>query len=81
MDHQNIAKVLNAGATDTGSPYFVMDLVTGVPITEYCNRNHLIKARRDRLVLIELTFVEAANRLAHHQARLRPSHTACAPLS
>ena len=38
MDHPNIAKVLDAGATDTGRPYFVMELVKGVPITEYCDR-------------------------------------------
>ncbi len=38
MDHPNIAKVLDAGATATGRPYFVMELVTGVSITEYCDR-------------------------------------------
>ena len=37
MDHPNIAKVLDAGATDAGRPYFVMELVQGVPITEYCD--------------------------------------------
>ena len=37
MDHPNIAKVLDAGATDDGRPYFVMELVKGVPITEYCD--------------------------------------------
>src|ERR1700729_342008 len=36
MDHPNIARVLDAGATETGRPYFVMDLVRGIPITEYC---------------------------------------------
>ncbi|MFO1514852.1 MAG: protein kinase [Verrucomicrobiota bacterium] len=41
MDHPNIAKVFEAGATDTGRPYFVMELVRGVPITEYCDRNKL----------------------------------------
>ena len=38
MDHPNIAKVLDAGATESGRPYFVMELVRGVPITEYCDR-------------------------------------------
>ena len=38
MDHPNIAKVLDAGTTDTGRPYFVMELVQGVPITEYCDQ-------------------------------------------
>ena len=41
MDHPNIAKVLDAGATDSGRPYFVMELVKGVPITEYCDEQHL----------------------------------------
>ncbi len=49
MDHPNIAKVLDAGATDTGRPYFVMELVRGVPITEYCDEASL--ATRDRLDL------------------------------
>ena len=44
MDHPNIAKVLDAGATDSGRPYFVMELVKGVPITEYCDRNRLTPA-------------------------------------
>jgi eukaryotic-like serine/threonine-protein kinase len=41
MDHPNIAKVLDAGATDTGRPYFVMELVRGVPITKFCEDNQL----------------------------------------
>ncbi len=41
MDHPNIARVLDAGATETGRPYFVMDLVKGDPIAEYCDRNNL----------------------------------------
>ena len=45
MDHPNIAKVLDAGATDSGRPYFVMELVNGVPITDYCDQNHLATRR------------------------------------
>jgi len=41
MDHPNIAKVLDAGATDTGRPYFVMELVRGIRITDYCDQNNL----------------------------------------
>src|SRR5262249_568949 len=41
MDHPNIARVLDAGATENGRPYFVMELVRGIPITEYCDQNHL----------------------------------------
>ncbi|MCH7592747.1 MAG: protein kinase, partial [Planctomycetes bacterium] len=50
MDHPNIAKVLDAGATETGRPYFVMELVKGVPITEYCDAENL--ATSDRLELL-----------------------------
>jgi serine/threonine protein kinase/tetratricopeptide (TPR) repeat protein len=46
MDHPNIAKVLDASATETGRPYFVMELVTGVSITEYCDKNKLSTPRR-----------------------------------
>jgi serine/threonine protein kinase/tetratricopeptide (TPR) repeat protein len=49
MDHQNIAKVYDAGTTDTARPYFVMELVHGVPITRYCDDNHLTV--RERLEL------------------------------
>ncbi|MGA2247497.1 MAG: protein kinase, partial [Verrucomicrobiota bacterium] len=41
MDHPNIAKVLDAGTTETGRPYFVMELVRGIKITEYCDQNQL----------------------------------------
>jgi len=49
MDHPNIARVLDAGATETGRPYFVMDLVKGDPIVEYCDRQNL--SIRERLEL------------------------------
>src|SRR5262249_46077466 len=41
MDHPNIARVLDAGTTDSGWPYFVMELVKGVPLTTYCDEHHL----------------------------------------
>jgi len=48
MDHPNIAKVLDAGATETGRPYFVMEYVAGLPITDYCDDHHLtIRERLD----------------------------------
>jgi eukaryotic-like serine/threonine-protein kinase len=49
MDHPNIAKVLDAGATETGRPFFVMELVRGIKITDYCDENNL--ATRERLDL------------------------------
>ncbi len=62
MDHPNIAKVLDAGETDTGRPYFVMELVHGVQLTEYCDGQHLLV--RDRLEL----FVSVCQAIQHaHQ--------------
>src|SRR5213593_4338306 len=51
MDHPNIAKVLDAGATETGRPYFVMELVRGVRITEYCDQNNLSTQQRLELFI------------------------------
>ena len=62
MDHPNIAKVFDAGATEQGAPYFVMELVRGVRITEYCDRNRL--PVRDRLGL----FIQVCHAIQHaHQ--------------
>ena len=49
MDHPNIAKVLDAGATETGRPFFVMELVRGIKITDYCDQNNLSTADRLKL--------------------------------
>src|SRR5262249_25515899 len=49
MEHPNIAKVFDGGATEAGRPYFVMELVKGVPITEFCDQHRL--ATRQRLEL------------------------------
>src|SRR3712207_6719698 len=59
MDHPSIAKVLDAGATDAGRPYFVMELVPGVPITAYCDEHRL--PLRDRLGL----FVDVCRAVQH----------------
>jgi eukaryotic-like serine/threonine-protein kinase len=62
MDHPNIAKVFDAGATESGRPYFVMELVTGVSIIEYCNVNKLSTPERLQL------FVQVCNAIQHaHQ--------------
>ena len=62
MDHPNIASVFDGGATDTGRPYFVMELVKGVPITEYCDVNKL--STRERLEL----FMQVCHAVQHaHQ--------------
>jgi serine/threonine protein kinase/WD40 repeat protein len=62
MDHPNIAKVFEAGATETGRPYFVMELVKGIPITRYCDENKL--ATKERLTL----FIQVCQAIQHaHQ--------------
>jgi WD40 repeat protein/serine/threonine protein kinase len=62
MDHPNIARVLDAGATETGRPYFVMELVRGIPITEYCDKSRL--NTRQRLEL----FIQVCHAIQHaHQ--------------
>jgi serine/threonine protein kinase/WD40 repeat protein len=62
MDHPNIAKVLDAGASENGRPFFVMELVRGVKITDYCDQNQLLT--RERLVL----FVQVCQAIQHaHQ--------------
>jgi serine/threonine protein kinase/WD40 repeat protein len=62
MDHPHIAKVLDAGATNTGRPYFVMELVRGVPITEFCDQRRL--STQERLLL----FVDVCRAVQHaHQ--------------
>ena len=62
MEHPNIARVFDGGATDTGRPYFVMELVKGVPITTYCDANKL--STRDRLAL----FIQVCQAVQHaHQ--------------
>jgi serine/threonine protein kinase len=63
MDHPNIAQVLDAGAADSGRPYFVMELVKGAPITEFCDQNRLAPAARLRL------FIDVCHAIqhAHHK--------------
>ena len=62
MDHPNIAKVLDAGATEQGRPYFVMELVRGIRITDYCDQNNL--PTRERLEL----FIKVCQAIQHaHQ--------------
>src|SRR5205807_8901058 len=51
MDHPNIAKLLDAGATETGSPYFVMELVKGVPLNAYCDAHKLSIPNRLQLFM------------------------------
>ena len=62
MEHPNIARVFDAGATDQGRPFFVMELVRGIPITEYCDQHKLLTQQRLRL------FVKVCRAVQHaHQ--------------
>jgi serine/threonine protein kinase/WD40 repeat protein len=74
MDHPNIAKVLDGGATESGRPYFVMELVKGVPLTEFCDANKLKMPQRLQL----FTAVCRAVQHAHHKGvihrDLKPSN-------
>ena len=63
MDHPNIAKVLDAGTTDEARPYFVMELVKGIPITDYCDQAKLTVDKRLRLFIQVCKAVQHA----HHK--------------
>jgi serine/threonine protein kinase len=66
MDHPNIAKVYDAGATPTGRPFFVMELVRGVKITEYCDQANLSNEARIRLLIAGLPSGAARASKGHH---------------
>src|ERR1039457_5433768 len=62
MDHPNIAKVLDAGTNEAGRPYFVMELVRGIKITDYCDQNHLRAQRRLELFILVCQAIQHAHR-------------------
>jgi serine/threonine protein kinase/Flp pilus assembly protein TadD len=74
MDHVNIARVLDAGATSAGRPYFVMDLVKGVPITRYCDDNHLSPRQRLELFIPVCQAVQHAHQKGIIHRDLKPSN-------
>src|SRR5688572_11315062 len=74
MDHPNIAKVLDAGATDSGRPYFVMELVRGIPITEYCDKNCLPTRQRLDLFILVCQAVQHAHQKGVIHRDLKPSN-------
>src|SRR6266849_3077561 len=74
MDHPNIAKVLDAGATETGRPFFVMDLVRGVKITDYCDQNHLSTGQRLELFIQVCRAVQHAHQKGVIHRDLKPSN-------
>jgi serine/threonine protein kinase/tetratricopeptide (TPR) repeat protein len=74
MDHPNIARVLDAGATDTGRPFFVMELVPGVPITKYCDQHNLSTAARLGLFTQVCQAVQHAHQKGVIHRDLKPSN-------
>ena len=74
MDHPNIAKVLDAGATETGRPYFVMELVRGVSITEYCDTNRLNTQQRLELFISVCNAVHHAHQKGIIHRDIKPSN-------
>ncbi|HEY6563434.1 MAG TPA: serine/threonine-protein kinase, partial [Pirellulaceae bacterium] len=74
MDHPHIAQVLDAGATEQGRPYFVMELVRGDPITEYCNRDKLSTRRRLGLFLQVCRAIQHAHHKGIIHRDLKPTN-------
>jgi serine/threonine protein kinase/tetratricopeptide (TPR) repeat protein len=74
MDHPNIAKVLDAGATEQGPPYFVMELVQGVSITRYCDEKHLTPRERLELFIPVCQAVQHAHQKGIIHRDLKPSN-------
>jgi WD40 repeat protein/serine/threonine protein kinase len=74
MDHPNIARVLDAGTTETGLPYFVMELVRGIPITEYCDKNQLTPNERLELFISVCHAIQHAHQKGIIHRDIKPSN-------
>src|SRR6266852_6085336 len=74
MDHPNIARVLDGGATAESRPYFVMELVRGIPITEFCDQKNLPTAERLQLFIKVCQAVQHAHQKAVIHRDLKPSN-------
>jgi len=74
MDHTNIAKVFDAGATTSGRPYFIMELVRGIPITKYCDRNKVSTGNRLKLFMDICRAVQHAHNRGIIHRDLKPTN-------
>jgi serine/threonine protein kinase len=74
MDHPNITRVFDAGATETGRPYFVMELVKGVPITRYCDENNLSTVVRLGLFVQVCQAIQHAHQKGIIHRDIKPSN-------
>jgi serine/threonine protein kinase/tetratricopeptide (TPR) repeat protein len=79
MDHPNIARVLDAGTSSAGRPYFVMDLVKGEPITRYCDEHHLTLRQRLELFVTVCQAIQHAHQKGIIHRDLKPSNVLVAP--
>jgi len=74
MDHPNIASVLDAGATELGRPFFVMELVRGVKITEFCDQNHLDVRQRLEVFIHVCSAIQHAHQKGVIHRDIKPSN-------
>src|ERR1019366_3247920 len=74
MDHPNIARIFDAGATAKGRPYFVMEYIEGAPITQYCDRNRIAIGQRLELFLAVCRAVQHAHQKGVIHRDLKPSN-------
>src|SRR5882762_5572681 len=74
MDHANIAKIFDADVTEAGRPYFVMELVRGIKITEYCDQNQLPTQERLRLFILVCQAIQHAHQKGIIHRDIKPSN-------